>query len=95
MDTIRIALLKAVPKKWDVAGNWETVKGLVAEITTKNVDVICMPECFLDGYITPEKDWTPERFLDIAQEPTYNQSVCQGIQSDCPKTGRLFCPRMH
>lgn len=66
-DTIRVGLIKAVPVKWDVDRNWSTVEQLIRRIADRGVDLFCTPECFLDGYVTPEDDWTRERFLSIAQ----------------------------
>lgn len=66
-DRIRVGLIKAVPVKWDVDRNWATVEQLVRQTADRGVDLFCTPECFLDGYVTPEENWTLERFLSIAQ----------------------------
>lgn len=66
-DTICVGLIKAVPVKWDVVHNWTTVERLIRRTADRGVDLFCTPECFLDGYVTPEDNWTPERFLSITQ----------------------------
>ena len=66
-DTLRVGLIKAVPEKWDVARNWATVERLMRRSADRGVDLFCTPECFLDGYVTPDEGWTQERFLTVAQ----------------------------
>ena len=68
MRSVRLALAKILPEKWDLPRNWEMLKTALAEIAPLQPDLVCTPECYLDGYVTPEEDWTPERFREIAQE---------------------------
>jgi len=79
---MRIGMLKAMPGKWDVVGNWEVFETQF-EAHGQNVDVFVTPECFLDGYAVTEKDWTVERFAEIAQdveESDYIGRVCSLAQ---------------
>ena len=64
---MRVGLIKAVPVKWDLEHNWQVVDGLIRRTADRGVDLFCTPECFLDGYVTPDEGWTRERFLGIAQ----------------------------
>jgi predicted amidohydrolase len=66
--TIRVGLLKAVPEPWEVERNWETVERLSAPLEGAGLDLLITPECFLDGYVTAQEDWTPERFAAILQD---------------------------
>lgn len=79
MSAVRIGMLKAMPAKWDVAGNWATFAAQF-EAHGRDVDVFVTPECFLDGYAVTEKDWTGARFAGVAQDvetSAYIQQVRQ------------------
>jgi predicted amidohydrolase len=68
---VRIGLIKAVPKKWDLRGNWKIFEQLAESAVQKGAQIICTPECFLDGYVTTEKKgWSRERFCRISQSLT-------------------------
>lgn len=76
-DRIKIGMLKAMPEKWDVEGNWTIFEKQFAT-QGKDVDVFITPECFLDGYAVTEKNWTAERFAQVAQnveQSAYIQQV--------------------
>ena len=76
---IKIGMLKAMPKKWNVAGNWAIFKKQF-ETHGKDTDVFITPECFLDGYAVTEKNWTAERFAEVAQDieqSAYIRQVCE------------------
>src|SRR5947209_6781830 len=67
---VRLALLKAVPEPWALERNWETVERLAAPLEGQGIDLLITPECFLDGYVTAQKDWAPERFAAVIQDET-------------------------
>ena len=67
MRKVRIGMMVAMPKKWDVEGNWSTFETLVHRHAEDGVDIFITPECFLDGYAVAEKDWTREKFTQVAQ----------------------------
>ena len=81
-NKVRIGMLKAMPGKWDVVGNWEAFEGQF-EAHGADVDVFVTPECFLDGYAVTEEDWSVERFASVAQdieESDYIRRVCEMAQ---------------
>jgi len=65
---LRIGMLKAVPGKWDVEGNWEIFVEQFRRHRGDGIQVFITPECFLDGYAVTEKNWTVRRFARAAQE---------------------------
>ncbi|MEN6605252.1 MAG: carbon-nitrogen hydrolase family protein [Bryobacteraceae bacterium] len=67
-DLLRLGLFTAMPVKWDLDGNWRVFERTLATHASEGVQLVVTPECFLDGYVTPAKDWTPERFAAIAQD---------------------------
>jgi len=67
-DHLRLGLFTAMPKKWDLEGNWRVFENTVERHVSNGVQLVVTPECFLDGYVTPAKVWTPQRFAAIAQE---------------------------
>lgn len=67
-DLLRLGLFTAMPVKWDLEGNWRVFERTLAAHASDGIQLVVTPECFLDGYVTPAKDWTPERFAAIAQD---------------------------
>ena len=67
--TIRVGLLKAVPKLWDLEANWRTFEDLAMQAVARGAQLICTPECFLDGYVLGEDEegCSDERFRSISQ----------------------------
>src|SRR2546425_1625758 len=65
---VRVALLKAVPEPWELQRNWQTVERLAAPLEGQGLDLLITPECFLDGYVVVQEDWTPERFAAVIQD---------------------------
>jgi predicted amidohydrolase len=66
---MRIALLKSVPEPWNLEGNWQTLERLAAPLEGQGIDLLITPECFLDGYVAAQDDWTADRFAAVIQEP--------------------------
>ena len=64
---LTVGMLKAMPRKWDVFGNWAIFEEQFGRHSNE-VDVFITPECFLDGYAVTEKDWTVEQFDGVAQD---------------------------
>lgn len=69
-DRIRLGLFTAMPVKWDLEANWKVFESTVEAYSEERFDLVVTPECFLDGYAAAAKDWTPERFAQIAQDAT-------------------------
>ncbi len=72
---ITIGMLKAMPAKWDLAGNWKIFEEQVERHKGDGIDVFITPECFLDGYVVTEKDWTVQKFTEIAQDVTKSEYI--------------------
>jgi predicted amidohydrolase len=65
---VKIAQLKAVPEPWELERNWQTVERLATPLEGQGIDLLITPECFLDGYVVVQDDWTPERFDTVLQD---------------------------
>ena len=66
--TIRVGLVKAVPEKWFPKHNWQLFEMLFEQAQERGVELICTPECFLDGYVAPDSEgFSDERFMSIAE----------------------------
>lgn len=75
---LTVGMLKAMPRKWDMEGNWAIFEEQFRRHQDDGIDVFITPECFLDGYAVTEKDWTVQKFAEIAQnvgESVYIQQV--------------------
>jgi len=68
-DKARLALMKAVPQKWNVAANFEVFLELLEEAHEAHADILITPECWLDGYAAPDKASTPQKLREVAQDP--------------------------
>lgn len=66
--TVRLALLRAVPTKWDLDANFQAFQAGVDLAAQQKAELLITPECWLDGYASPAADSTPERIRGIAQD---------------------------
>ncbi|NLD41867.1 MAG: carbon-nitrogen hydrolase family protein [Chloroflexi bacterium] len=65
---VRVGLIKSVPVKWDLAANWRTFEELLARAAGRGAQIVCTPECYLDGYVAPdESGWPEPGFRQVAQ----------------------------
>lgn len=65
---VRLGLIKALPTKWDVAGNWHLFEDLFIRAVQRGAQIVCTPECFLDGYVSAdESGWPEPGFRGVAQ----------------------------
>jgi predicted amidohydrolase len=67
-NSVRLALLRAVPVKWDLDANFKTFVAGVELAAQQKTELLITPECWLDGYASPAADSTPERIRAIAQD---------------------------
>lgn len=66
--SIRLGLIQAVPVKWDQAANWAIFERLATQASQGGAQLICTPECFLDGYVADDNEgWSAERFRQMGQ----------------------------
>src|SRR5215469_16952576 len=65
---VRLGLFTAMPEKWNLQANWQAFERTFLAHASENIDVVVTPECFLDGYVASAKDWTRNRFEQIAQD---------------------------
>ena len=65
---VTIGMFKAMPKKWDVEGNFAVFEDQFSRHRKDAIDVFITPECFLDGYAVTDKKWTVRRFAKAAQD---------------------------
>jgi beta-ureidopropionase len=65
---VRVGLIKFVPEKWNLQHNWQMVEKLTRLAVDQGVQLVCTPECILDGYVTDTKTgWSKKRFREISQ----------------------------
>ena len=67
-ERVRIGLFTAMPEKWNLDANWRAFEETFLRHVGEKPDIVITPECFLDGYAASAKDWTPEKFAQIAQD---------------------------
>ena len=100
--TLRLALMKGVPVKWDTERNFATFLRMLDKASHAHADLFVTPECWLDGYAAPDKASTPERLRGVAQnlsDSAYlkrvseeagkrSMAICFGIVSE--EDGKIF-----
>lgn len=74
---VTVGMLKAMPAKWDVDGNWSIFQEQFVRHKGDDIDVFITPECFLDGYAVTEDNWTVEKFATVAQDVTQSTYIQQ------------------
>lgn len=66
---MRIAQVKVVPEKGNLAANFDRLMGVLGGIGPHRPDVVVTPECFLDGYVATEDHVTAESLAQYAIDP--------------------------
>ena len=69
MQNVKLALVKTVPVKGDLASNHAVLMSILEDIAPTHPDVIITPECFLDGYVVTEKNIDATNLLDYSVDP--------------------------
>jgi predicted amidohydrolase len=88
---VRLGLFTAVPEKWQLEVNYRTFERVFLAHVNHRPDVVVTPECFLDGYAVAAKDWTPERFAQVAQEVENSEYIARVRRlAETHKTAILF-----
>lgn len=72
---LRIAQLRMVPIKGDLAANGAMLMAALAELAPRHVDVVVTPECFTDGYVSTEDHVTAESLRHYAIDPAASPLV--------------------
>lgn len=67
-NNLKIGLFQHVPTKWALHENLASFLRGVEEASMAGVELLITPECFLDGYASPDKTSSRERLFGIAQE---------------------------
>lgn len=67
-NSLRLALLRAQPKKWDLDVNFKMFLEGATLAAQRHADVLITPECWLDGYASAAEDSTSEKIRAIAQD---------------------------
>jgi len=81
--TVRLALMRGVPVKWNLEANFEVFLKQLAQAAPDRPDIFITPECWLDGYAAPDKASSVERLRSVAQnldESPYLQRVAREAQ---------------
>jgi len=87
-DSLAIASVSFVPKKWDKAANAETIEALTREAVGLGAKLVVVPEGALEGYVVndviyeenaSQKDSLTKRFIELA-EPTDGEYISRFYQ---------------
>ena len=84
--TLRLALMRGVPVKWDTERNFSAFLRMLDKASDAHADMFVTPECWLDGYAAPDKTSTPERLRGVAQN--LNESAYLKRVSE--EAGKIF-----
>jgi predicted amidohydrolase len=88
--TARLALMKAVPEKWNLDANFATFLRLLDEASAAKADIFITPECWLDGYAAPDKGSTPEKLRAVAQDLDSSEFL-KRVAAEAKQRGMFIC----
>jgi predicted amidohydrolase len=71
---LRVAQIRIVPAKGDLAGNHARLLRALGAVARRRPDVVVTTECFLDGYVSTEKQVTRRNIAGFAIRP--GSSAC-------------------
>lgn len=66
-DNIRLAMLRGVPEKWNLEHNFRIFEEAVSKAASSEADILITPECWLDGYASPDPESSVARLIEISQ----------------------------
>ena len=89
-NSLRLAMMRAVPEKWNLDANYRTFATAVALAAEKEADLLITPECWLDGYASAAKDSTPDKIVAIAQSPQRSEYL-RGVSQLAKEHGVFIC----
>ncbi|MEZ5275079.1 MAG: carbon-nitrogen hydrolase family protein [Opitutaceae bacterium] len=69
MFKIRVAQVRAYPKKGDIGANGARLLEILGQIAPQHPDVVVTPECFLDGYVVTRPDVNRRNITSYAIDP--------------------------
>jgi len=85
---MKLALMAAVPEKWNLDANFDVFLELLEK--ADGADVFMTPECWLDGYAAPDKASTPEKLRSIAQD-LESSPYLQRVAEEARKRSMYIC----
>ena len=79
-NQVRLALLRGVPEKWNLERNFSVFEKAVAKAAESEAQLFITPECWLDGYASPDPESSIERLVSVSQDldsSSYLKTVSQ------------------
>lgn len=89
--TVRLALMKAVPEKWNLQANFDVFLSLLDEGEKAGATLFVTPECWLDGYAAPDKASTPERLRKEAAQDLTGSAYLKRVGEEARKRSMFIC----
>lgn len=89
-NAVRLALLRAVPQKWDLDANFKVFLEGLDVAARREAEVFITPECWLDGYASAARDSTKQRLRSIAQDLNASPYLEQ-VADKAKKHGMFIC----
>ena len=88
--SVRLAMLRSVPKKWDLDGNFSVFLKAAARAADEKAQIFLTPEGWLDGYASTAADSTAERIRGIAQD-LQSSSFVQRVAQEARRHRMFIC----
>lgn len=89
-NKVRLALIRAVPEKWNLEANFDVFLKLLEEAGSHDPDIVITPEGWLDGYASPDKASTPERLRAVAQDLSASPYL-ERVSAEAKKRDLFIC----
>jgi len=87
---VRLALMKAVPDKWNLKQNFDVFLRLLDEASKAGAQIFITPEGWLDGYAAAAKESTPEKLRGVAQEVKQSDYL-QRVAAEAKQRSMFIC----
>lgn len=88
---LRIGLYQQMPVKWDIKGNLTAILAAFETASTKRVDLLVTPECFLDGYAASDPASKRAKLFTIAQELGKSESLGRVAEEALRRKISILC----
>ncbi|GMU93838.1 MAG: nitrilase [Candidatus Hydrogenedentota bacterium] len=89
-NVVRIALMRAVPEKWEVEKNFQVFLRLIETASQQRADVFVTPEGWLDGYAAAHEASTPDKLHTIAQ-PLESSAYLREVSEQARSRSMMIC----
>jgi predicted amidohydrolase len=83
-------MLRGVPEKWNLEHNFGIFEQAVTKAASSEADLLITPECWLDGYASPDDESSVTRLIEISQ-PLESSDYLKTVSRLARENGLWIC----